>query len=40
LTIADPAGEKPVFNAMRQSLQALGVQIADVRVAARIVARV
>jgi hypothetical protein len=25
LTIADPSGEKPVFNAMRQSLQALGV---------------
>jgi hypothetical protein len=40
LTIADPKGEKPVFNAMRQSLQALGVQIADVRVAARVVARV
>jgi len=40
LTIADPSGEKPVFNAMRQSLQALGVQIADVRVAARVVTRV
>jgi hypothetical protein len=40
LTIADPSGEQPVFNAMRQSLQALGVQIADVRVAARVVARV
>jgi hypothetical protein len=40
LTIADPTREKPVFNAMRQSLQALGVQIADVRVAARVVARV
>jgi len=40
LTIADPKGERPVFNAMRQSLQALGVQIADVRVAARVVARV
>ena len=40
LTIADPSGERPVFNAMRQSLQALGVQIADVRVAARVVARV
>lgn len=40
LTIADPRGREPVFNAMRQSLQAQGVKIADIRVAARVVARV
>lgn len=40
LTIADPDGRLPVFDSMRQSLQALGVQIADIRTAARVVARV
>lgn len=40
LTISDPKKKEPVFNSMRQSLQALGVQIADIRTAARVVARV
>ena len=40
VTISDPDGEQPVFNDMRQSLQALGVQIADIRTAARITPRV
>jgi hypothetical protein len=40
LIIADPRGTEPVFNTMRQALQAQGVQIADVRVAERVVARV
>lgn len=40
LTITDPEGQKPVFNDMRQSLQALGVQISDIRIAARITSRV
>ena len=40
VTISDPEGEKPVFNDMRQSLQALGTQIADIRTAARITPRV
>jgi hypothetical protein len=40
LTISDPEGAAPVFNAMRQTLQSLGVQISDIRTAARIVARV
>lgn len=40
LTIADPDGTEPVFNAMRQTLQTIGVQIADIRTAARVVARV
>lgn len=40
LTIADPLGSEPVFNTMRQSLQSLGVQIADIRTATRVVARV
>jgi hypothetical protein len=29
-----------VFNSMRQTLQSLGVQINDIRTAARVVARV
>ena len=40
VTISDPDGEQPVFNDMRQSLQALGTQIADIRTAARITPRV
>jgi hypothetical protein len=40
LTIADPEEQFPVFDSMRQSLQAMGVQIADIRTAARVVARV
>jgi hypothetical protein len=40
VTISDPQGEQPVFNDMRQNLQALGVQIADIRTAARITPRV
>jgi Subtilase family len=40
LTISDPDGAAPVFNAMRQTLQSLGVQISDIRTAARVVARV
>lgn len=40
LTISDPEGEKPVFNDMRQNLQALGTTIADIRTAARITSRV
>jgi len=40
VTISDPDAEQPVFNDMRQNLQALGVQIADIRTAARITPRV
>lgn len=40
LTIADPNGSEPVFNDMRQTLQSLGVQILDIKTAARIVPRV
>ncbi|MCJ8509809.1 S8 family peptidase [Rhizobium lemnae] len=40
LTISDPDAEKPVFNDMRQSLQAIGTQIADIRTAARITPRI
>lgn len=40
VTISDPAAEQPVFNDLRQSLQALGTQIADIRTAARITPRV
>ena len=39
-TINDPDSEQPVFNDMRQNLQALGTQIADIRTAARITPRV
>jgi len=35
-----PIGTAPVFNAMRQTLQSLGVQISDIRTAARVVGRV
>ncbi len=40
VTISDPKDEQPVFNDMRQNLQALGTQIADIRTAARITPRV
>jgi hypothetical protein len=40
LTISDLAGERPVFNEMRQMLTSLGVRIADIRTAARITPRV
>lgn len=40
LTISDPEGKRPVFNDLRQTLLALGVQIADIRIAARITPRV
>jgi hypothetical protein len=40
LTISDPEGDAPVFNDMRQNLQALGARIADIRTAVRITPRV
>lgn len=40
LTISDPAAEQPVFSDMRQSLQALGVRIEDIRTAARVATRI
>lgn len=40
VTIGDLDDEQPVFNDMRQNLQALGTQIADIRTAARITPRV
>ena len=40
VTISDPDAERPVFNDMRQNLQALGTQIADIRTAARITPRI
>jgi Subtilase family len=40
LTISDPMGEQPIFTDMRQSLQALGVRIEDIRTAARIATRI
>ena len=40
LTLYDPFGVQPVFNDLRQTLLALGVQIADIRTAARITPRV
>lgn len=40
ITISDPDAGQPVFNDMRQNLQALGTQIADIRTAARITPRV
>jgi hypothetical protein len=38
LTISDPNGVQLVFNDMRQSLSALGVQVEDTSTNARIVA--
>jgi hypothetical protein len=40
LTISDPKKQKPIFNDMRQSLQAKGVQIVDIKNAARVLPRV
>jgi hypothetical protein len=40
LTIWDPVGEQPVFTDMRQTLQSLGVQIVDIKTAARVIPRV
>jgi hypothetical protein len=40
LTILDPKREAPVFNDMRQTLNALGVRIEDIRTAARVATRV
>lgn len=40
LTISDPKGEQPVFNDMRQVLNALGVRIEDIRTATRVSTRV
>jgi len=40
VTISDPDAEQPVFNDMRQNLQAFGTQIADIRTAARITPRI
>ena len=40
LTISDLEGTRPVFNDLRQTLTALGVQIADIRTAIRITPRV
>lgn len=40
LTISDPKGKEPVFQNMRQSLQALGVQIVDIKTATRVTPRV
>lgn len=40
LTLSDLDGDKPVFNEVRQTLQALGVTTADIRTAARIAPRV
>ncbi|MDE0079519.1 MAG: hypothetical protein OXO50_18510, partial [Caldilineaceae bacterium] len=40
LTISDPEGTRPVFNDLRQTLLALGAQIADIRAAARLPPRV
>lgn len=40
LTISDPSGNEPIFNEMRQVLQAQGVQILDIKTAARVMPRV
>jgi len=40
LTIEDMDAEKPIFNEMRQTLLTSGVQISDIRTAARITPRV
>jgi hypothetical protein len=40
LTISDPKAEKHIFNDMRQSLMALGVETLDIKTAARVVPRV
>ena len=40
LTISDPDAEKPVFNDVRQTLQAIGIETADITTAARVVTRI
>jgi len=40
MTLEDPKGEAPVYNEMRQALQATGVQIDDIQTAVRTMARV
>lgn len=40
LTISDPEKSSPVFQEMRQALQASGIQTADIRTAARVSPRV
>ena len=40
LTISDPRGEQPVFDELRQTLMDLGVQMEDIRIAARVTPRV
>ena len=40
LTISDPDRQQSVFNDLRQSLLAYGVEIADIRTAARITQRI
>ena len=40
LTISDLEGTRPVFNDLRQTLTAKGVEIADIRTATRITPRV
>jgi len=40
LTVSDPDAEGAVFNDMLQSLQANGIQIADIRTAARVTTRI
>lgn len=40
LTISDPRAEEPVFDDMRQSLTAIGVETVDIKTAARILPRV
>ncbi len=40
LTISDHKKEAPVFNDVRQMLQSVGVETADIKTAARILARI
>jgi hypothetical protein len=40
LTISDPQRKENIFNEMRQTLSARGIQISDIRTAARITPRV
>ncbi len=40
LTIEDPDGQAPVYNEMRQELQAAGIHISDIRTAVRVASRV
>ncbi len=40
LTISDPEKEALVFNDMRQTLSAIGVEVADIKTAARVLTRI